>query len=100
MDDGDTPINPYVYWIVFNISTATPDIQAGRIPPGAVQAQNSTGRTGYSPPCPDGRHQYRFTVYALNAPLKLPQGAGLTAAWSAIASHVIGYGRLSAVVAP
>jgi hypothetical protein len=100
MDDVDTPINPYVYWIVFNISTATPDIQAGRIPPGALEAQNSTGRTGYVPPCPDGRHQYRFTVYALNAPLQLAQGASLTAAWSAIASHAIGYGRLSAVVAP
>jgi len=98
MDDADTPQNPYVYWIVFNISTATPDIQAGRIPPGALQAQNSKGRTGYAPPCPDGHHQYRFTVYALNAPLKLQQGATLTATWSAIASHAIGYGRLSAVV--
>jgi Raf kinase inhibitor-like YbhB/YbcL family protein len=100
MDDADTPISPYVYWIVFNISTATPDIQAGRIPPGALLAQNSRGTVGYAPPCPDGSHQYRFTVYALNAPLQLHQGASLTAAWSAIASHAIGYGRLSAVVTP
>ncbi len=100
LDDADTPIAPYVYWIVFNISTATPDIQAGRVPPGAMQARNSTGSIGYTPPCPSSRHEYRFTVYALNAPLQLPQGASLTAAWSAIASHAIGYGRLPAIVTP
>jgi Raf kinase inhibitor-like YbhB/YbcL family protein len=100
MDDAGTPINPYIYWIVFNISTETPDIQAGRIPPGALQAQNSRGSTGYAPPCPDSRHGYRFTVYALNAPLQLPQGASLSAATSAIASHAIGYGRLPAFVTP
>jgi Raf kinase inhibitor-like YbhB/YbcL family protein len=98
LDDTDTPITPYVYWIVFNISVATPDIQAGRIPPGALQAQNSRGRTGYAAPCPDGRHGYRFTVYALNAPLRLPPGASLAAASSAIAGHAIGYGRLTAEV--
>jgi Raf kinase inhibitor-like YbhB/YbcL family protein len=100
MDDSDTPISPYVYWVVFNISPATPDIQAGRIPPGALQAQNSTGTTGYAAPCPDGPHGYRFTVYALNAPLQLPQGASLTAVSAAIASHAIGYGRLPAEVVP
>lgn len=100
MDDADTPESPYVYWIVVNISTATPDIQAGRVPPGALQVQNSRGTTGYVPPCPDGRHQYRFTVYALNAPLQLPQGASLTAVSAAIARHAIGYGRLDADVAP
>jgi Raf kinase inhibitor-like YbhB/YbcL family protein len=100
MDDSGTPISPYVYWIVFNISTATPDIQAGRVPPGALEAQNSRGTTGYAAPCPDGPHSYRFTVYALNAPLQLPRGASLTAASSAIASHAIGYGRLSAEVVP
>ena len=100
MDDAGTPINPYVYWIVFNISTETPDIQAGRVPPGALVAQNSRGGSGYAAPCPDGRHGYRFTVYALNAPLQLPQGASLTAATSAIASHAIGYGRLPAFATP
>jgi Raf kinase inhibitor-like YbhB/YbcL family protein len=100
MDDSDTPIDPYVYWIVYNISTATPDIQAGHVPPGAMQARNSKGTIGYTPPCPSSRHEYRFTVYALNAPLQLPEGATLTSAWSAIASHAIGYGRLPAIVTP
>jgi Raf kinase inhibitor-like YbhB/YbcL family protein len=100
MDDVDTPISPYVYWVVYNISTQIPEIQAGRIPPGAVAARSSTGAVGYGPPCPAHAHRYRFTVYALNASLRLPAGASLTAALTAIASHAIGYGQLVAEVTP
>jgi Raf kinase inhibitor-like YbhB/YbcL family protein len=104
MDDGPAisgaPVTPYIYWIVFNISPATPDIQAGRPPPGALQADNSKGTLGYSPPCPAHPYQYRFTVYALNAELPLQNGASLTAAWSAIAAHAIGRGRLPVTVNP
>jgi Raf kinase inhibitor-like YbhB/YbcL family protein len=100
MDDAGAPITPYVYWIVFNISPATPDIQAGRLPPDALEADSSKGTMGYSPPCPAHSHQYRFNIYALNAPLHLPEGASLTDAWSAIAQHAIGRGRLQVAVNP
>jgi Raf kinase inhibitor-like YbhB/YbcL family protein len=100
MDDAGAPITPYIYWIVFNINPATPDIQAGKLPPGALQAENSRGTVGYSPPCPQHSHQYRFTIYALNAPLHLAEGAGLAAAWSAIAQHALARGRLQATVGP
>jgi Raf kinase inhibitor-like YbhB/YbcL family protein len=100
MDDAGAPITPYVYWIVFNISPDTPDIQAGRLPPDALEADNSKGTMGYSPPCPAHSHQYRFTIYALNTPLQLPEGASLTDAWSAIADHAIARGRLPVVVNP
>jgi Raf kinase inhibitor-like YbhB/YbcL family protein len=100
MDDAGAPITPYIYWIVFNISPATPDIQAGRTPPGSLEAVNSKGTVGYSPPCPARSHEYRFTVYALNAPLRLPNGASLSAAWEAIASHAIARGRLPGTVNP
>ena len=100
MDDADAPISPYIYWIVFNISPATRDIQAGRLPPGAQVADNSKGTVGYSPPCPAHGHQYRFSIYALNAPLQLKGGASLTAAWSAIAQHALARGRLQVTVDP
>jgi Raf kinase inhibitor-like YbhB/YbcL family protein len=100
MDDASAPITPYVYWVVFNISPDTPDIQADRPPPGALQADNSKGRVGYDAPCPSHSHQYRFTVYALNAPLSLKNGASLPAAWSAIAAHALGRGRLQVTVTP
>jgi Raf kinase inhibitor-like YbhB/YbcL family protein len=97
VDDGQAPITPYVYWMVFDISPATSDIAQNRLPTGARQAQNSAGTARYDAPCPrsDVGHVYRFTVYALNAYLKLPEGAGLRATWSAIARHVIGVGRIA-----
>ena len=100
VDDGQAPITPYVYWIVFDISASTTFIAQNaqnRLPTGARQAQNSAGNDRYDAPCPHGHslHEYRFTVYALNAWLKLPDGAGLRTTWSAIARHVIGVGRLT-----
>jgi Raf kinase inhibitor-like YbhB/YbcL family protein len=100
MDDAGAPITPYIYWIVFNISTATPEIQAGKLPLGAQVAENSKGTVGYSAPCPAHYHQYRFTIYALNAPLQLKPGASVMATWSAIAQHALARGRLSAAVNP
>jgi Raf kinase inhibitor-like YbhB/YbcL family protein len=97
VDDSDAPITPYVYWIVFNISPGT-DIEPGMIPPDALQADNSAGIAKYQAPCPIDNHQYRFTVYALNSSLRLPNGAGLQAAWTAIAAHAIARGRLTATV--
>jgi Raf kinase inhibitor-like YbhB/YbcL family protein len=98
VDDAAAPITPRVYWIVFDISPATSDLQAGSLPTGARQGRNSKGRAGYDPPCPPagGTHRYRFTVYALKTMLRQPDGAGLKAAWTAIASQAIARGRLTA----
>ena len=96
VDDSQAPISPYVYWVVFDLSPNTVAIGQNQLPTGAKVAQNSAGKAVYDPPCPQGiSHQYRFTVYALNARIKLPNGASLRAAWSAIASHVINSGRLT-----
>jgi Raf kinase inhibitor-like YbhB/YbcL family protein len=93
VDDSNTPITPYVYWIVFDISPATSDILQGQLPPGARQAQNSAGQAAYDPPCPGPLgHGYRFTVYALNTTLDLPPGTSLLSAWTAIAAAAIGHG--------
>ncbi len=94
-DDSDAPITPYVYWIVFDINPATSDIPEGQLPPGARQAQNSAGHAAYDPPCPGPQgHSYRFTVYALDTTLNLPDGTSLISAWKAIAAATIGRGRL------
>jgi Raf kinase inhibitor-like YbhB/YbcL family protein len=99
VDDSDAPITPYIYWIVFDISPATTDIQAGQLPPGARQADNSRGQARFDPPCPSaGSHMYRFTVYALDSVLSEPNGAGLKQTWQAIAAHAIARGRLTGTV--
>lgn len=96
VDDSNAPITPFVYWVVFNIRPATSAILEGQVPPGAREAQNSADRAAYDPPCPGSRsHSYRFTVYALNTVLNLPDGTSLESAWRAIAAAAIGRGRLT-----
>ena len=101
MDDSAAPITPYIYWIVYNIGPQSSDIPAGRLPPGALQADNSKGTIGYDPPCPTNRgHVYRFTVYALDKKLSLGAGASAKTAWMAIAAAAIARGRLASVINP
>jgi len=101
VDDSDAPITPYIYWMVFDINPNTTDIQQGQLPPGARQAENSAGHAAYDPPCPRNQdHAYRFTVYALDSVLSLPNGASLKTAWMAIARAAIARGRLDANVEP
>jgi Raf kinase inhibitor-like YbhB/YbcL family protein len=95
VDDADAPISPYVYWVVFDIQPGTSGIQAGQLPPGARQSRGTAGYDRYAPPCPGpSGHDYRFTVYALNRMLNLPNGTSLLSAWRAIAAATIGRGRL------
>jgi Raf kinase inhibitor-like YbhB/YbcL family protein len=104
VDDSQAPITPYVYWIVFDLSKNTVAIGQNLLPTGARQAQNSEGKAGYQPPCPQGPkndgHKYRFTVYALNTKIDLPNGESLSKVWQAIASHVIAAGRITVKAYP
>jgi Raf kinase inhibitor-like YbhB/YbcL family protein len=98
VDDSNAPITPYVYWVVFDIGPGTSALAEGQLPPGAKQARGTAGYDHYDPPCPGpGGHQYRFTVYALNTVLNLPNGTSLLSAWQAIAAATIGRGRLPPV---
>jgi Raf kinase inhibitor-like YbhB/YbcL family protein len=95
VDDADAPITPYIYWIVFDIAPATTGIQQGQLPTGARQARNSAGHARYDPPCPRNQHHsYRFTVYALDSVLSLPNGTSMKSAWLAIARAATARGRL------
>jgi Raf kinase inhibitor-like YbhB/YbcL family protein len=94
-DDADAPITPYVYWVAFDIGPGTSALLEGQLPPGARQARGTAGYDRYDAPCPGpGGHGYRFTVYALNTVLHLPNGTSLESAWQAIAAATIGRGRL------
>ena len=95
VDDSSAPITPTIYWLVFDINPSATDIQEGALPTGARQALNSADTAAYDAPCPRGRpHSYRFTIYALNTALKLPNGAPLQTVWTAIAAATIGRGRI------
>jgi Raf kinase inhibitor-like YbhB/YbcL family protein len=101
IDDSLAPIDPFTYWIVFDIRPDTTELLAGQLPGSARQARNSRGTPKYDPVCPAGQsHIYRFTVYALNARVNLRSGAPLRQAWMAIAAHVIAVGRFTASASP
>jgi Raf kinase inhibitor-like YbhB/YbcL family protein len=101
VDDSSAPITPYIYWIVFDIGPQTTGTLIGRVPTGARQADNSKGTARYDPPCPvNGSHAYRFTVYALNKTLKLPNGVAMKTAWTAIAQAAIERGRVQPTANP
>jgi Raf kinase inhibitor-like YbhB/YbcL family protein len=101
VDDSSAPITPFIYWLVFDISPGATDIQEGSLPTGARQALNSAGTAGYDAPCPNGRpHSYRFTVYALDRTINLPNGAPLSKVLTAIEGATIGRGRIAVTALP
>jgi Raf kinase inhibitor-like YbhB/YbcL family protein len=95
VDDPDAPRGTFTHWIVFGLPPSTTSLEENSVPAGAKQAKNSTGRAEYAGPCPpSGTHHYRFTVYALDAPLELSEGAGTEQALDAISEHAVAQGRL------
>lgn len=100
VDDPDAPSGPYVHWLLFNIEPSNTEIAEDSLPSGADEAVGSAGKAKYSPPCPPSgsTHHYRFSVYALDAPLSLHDNAELTTSLRAIPQHVIARGRLTGVV--
>jgi len=61
-------------WAVAGLSPELEEIEAGKLPKGAVAGLNSFGKTGYEI-CPEGGSEtYMFTLFAL--PKKLSPGHG------------------------
>ena len=65
---------PFVHWSVFGIPPSATQVPSGGGKPGT----NDFHQLTYGGPCPpdnDPAHRYVFTLYALRAPLGLPDGA-------------------------
>lgn len=84
VDDPDAVGGTYIHWIVVGIGPGPGRTADGQTPAGASSLPNSSGKTGYTGPCPPpgtGTHHYRFTLYQMPATLQLPPGlVGLQAA--------------------
>jgi len=80
VDDSDaiTPEGPWVHWLVWNIDAkSVHSLGENTVPPGAIQGKNTSGKIGWSGPCPPPTqpHSYRFMLFALNDFLDLPTGS-------------------------
>ncbi len=73
MEDPDAPNGTFVHWTLWNIDPNTEMIPAGTEPVGAVEGKTSSGKTGYTGPCPpSGTHRYFIRLYALSSEIDLP----------------------------
>lgn len=83
VDDPDG--RDWVHWSVLDLPGTDGGLARGVAPSAnpPQQGTNDFGRVGYGGPCPpSGTHHYRFTVYALEAPVGLgghPDGTAVRA---------------------
>jgi Raf kinase inhibitor-like YbhB/YbcL family protein len=82
---------PFVHWVMAGMAPTSTVIEAGQVPPGAVQANNTAGAAQYTGPCPPvgEEHTYDFTVYALPAPSGVTTGQDAVSAVAAIIQQPI-----------
>jgi len=98
MQDTDAPGGAFVHWTVYGLPRGSSGMSPGRIPAGSAEGVNSSGRPGYTGPCPpegDPAHHYVFTLYALEADPDLPSGASLASVRAAVAEHTVTSGTLT-----
>jgi Raf kinase inhibitor-like YbhB/YbcL family protein len=114
VEDPDIPtevreklnLNVFDHWVVFNIPVSPPpagragagrrpttnNIQEGSAP--GTEGQNSSGKVGYTGPCPPPQyqpteHRYFFKIYALDTELVLSGGATKEEVEKAMEGHII-----------
>ncbi len=96
MHDPDAPMaGGFTHWVIFNMSPALKEIKENSKPESGVEGMNSSGKTGYTGPCPpSGTHHYQFKLYALDEMLKFDSSAKKTDIEKAIAGHILGQAEL------
>ena len=93
VDDPDAPKGGFDHWVVWNIPPTTSTIDENSKP--GTEGKNGAGETAYKGPCPpNGKHHYHFRIYALDAKLKLPDGANKAQLLAAMNGHILGRGEL------
>lgn len=96
-EDPDAPKpEPFVHWLVYDISAETRSLDAESVTHARV-GQNSRLKLEFAPAAPPhghGVHHYHFQLFALDAPLALDKGAGKSLVLEAMENHVIAHGEI------
>jgi Raf kinase inhibitor-like YbhB/YbcL family protein len=101
VDDPDAPAGTWVHWVVYDLLASLRRLPEGvprteRLRDGGQQGSNDFRKTGYGGPCPPpGKpHRYFFHLYALDAPLSLPDRATRAEVDAAMRGHILAEARL------
>lgn len=102
MDDPDAPLGTWVHWVVYDIPAGASGLKknlpkAGKLDDGTTQGVTSFRTIGYGGPHPPpgAPHRYVFKLYALDAPLKLSQGASKEEVTRAMKGRVLAEATLT-----
>jgi len=93
----DPDAGRFLHWTVLRIAPSTTRIEQAGVPAGAVETENSAGKSGWTPPCPpkgDTPHHYVFAIYATDAPLGLGEDATPDQVRKALDEHALARGEL------
>ncbi|MFI9345309.1 YbhB/YbcL family Raf kinase inhibitor-like protein [Streptomyces sp. NPDC052773] len=77
-EDPDAPSGTFLHWLVTGIDPDSDGLPAGGTGPGGHPHRNGYGERGWGgpkPPAGDPAHRYFFRLYALPAPVSLPDDA-------------------------
>jgi Raf kinase inhibitor-like YbhB/YbcL family protein len=97
VEDPDAPGGTFVHWVLANLSATEKGLAAGQTAPvGAVQGTNSSGKSGYTGPCPPAgnAHHYIFTLYAVDQILALEGAPNKASLLAALEGHILASGQL------
>jgi len=95
-DDPDAPMGTWVHWVAWNIPASATSLSENtskdaKLPDGTMQGISDFKRPGYGGPCPpSGTHRYFFKLYALDAPLDLPEMTTKAKLEAAMQGHTLG----------
>lgn len=104
LEDPDAPKGTFIHWILWNWPAGKTQIpatlpQKPRLDNGAIQGTGSSGKIGYTPPCPpSGTHRYFFKAYALDTTLNIPSSSTEQMLLAAMQGHIVAQGILMGTV--
>ncbi|MER6524019.1 YbhB/YbcL family Raf kinase inhibitor-like protein [Streptomyces sp. NPDC001508] len=99
-EDPDAPSGTFVHWLVTGIDPRVGGLDAGETPQGGQAHRNGFGERGWGgpqPPVGDDAHRYFFRLYALPAPVSLPDRATADDAHSVLDRQQLASGTIVAL---
>ncbi|NJB68590.1 hypothetical protein GGQ74_002263 [Desulfobaculum xiamenense] len=102
-DDHDAPAGTWTHWVIYGIPGVAFRLAAkiprtAEHPSGMRQGVNSFGNIGYNGPCPPeghGKHDYVFTIYALDTTPDLAPEATRDELLAAMDGHTLATAQLT-----